>query len=206
MKLPAALLLLPLGFLAQRGLAADVPAGTHVVLRMVNSVSTKTAKAGDQVYLQTASPIAVGGQMLVPVGTYVQGTVLQAKRSGRVKGRAQIALHLDTLTFASGKAVKIEPHVDSVDSGQHEQKVTDNEGTVKQGGSKLEDAGKIAIMAGSGAAIGGIAEQTWSGAGIGAGIGAGVGLAEVLLTRGREVNLTRGTTLDVVFDRPVTIE
>src|SRR5579871_1831796 len=87
--------------------AADIPAGTHVLLKMVNSVSTRTAKAGDQVYLQTASPIAAGGQILVPVGTYVQGTVAEAKRSGRVKGRAEIALHLDTLTFATGKALKI---------------------------------------------------------------------------------------------------
>src|SRR5580704_13575375 len=122
---PLALLLtlLPTG-----AFAADIPAGTHVLLRMVGSVNTRTAKAGDQVYLRTASPIAADGQILVPVGTYVQGTVAESKRSGRVKGRAEIALHLDTMTFASGKAVKIEPHVDSVDSGQSEQKIADNEG------------------------------------------------------------------------------
>src|SRR5271167_5022494 len=91
---------------------ADIPAGTHVLLKMVSSVSTRTAKAGDQVYLQTASPIAAGGNILVPVGTYVQGTVAESKRSGRVKGRAEIALHLETLTFASGKALKIAPHVE----------------------------------------------------------------------------------------------
>jgi hypothetical protein len=195
------LTLLPMG-----AFGADIPAGTHVLLRMVGSVSTRTAKAGDQVYLRTASPIAAGGQLLVPEGTYVQGTVLEAKRSGRVKGRAEIALHLDTLTFASGKAFKIEPHVDSVEAGQHEQKVTDNEGTIKQGSTKLQDTGRIAILAGSGAAIGGIAERSWSGAGIGAGVGGAVGIASVLLTRGKEVELNRGATLDVIFDRPLTIE
>ncbi len=187
--------------------AADIPAGTHVLLKMVNSVSTRTAKAGDQVYLQTASPIAAGGEILIPVGTYVQGTVAEAKRSGRVKGRAEIALHLDTLTFASGKALKIAaPHVDSVDSDEHGQKVTNDEGTIKQAGSKLQDAGRIAILAGTGAAIGGLATESVKGAGIGAGVGGAVGVATALLTRGHEVDLRAGSTLDVVFDRPISIE
>lgn len=185
---------------------AEIPAGTHVLLKMVSSVSTRTAKAGDQVYLQTASPIAAGGSIVVPVGTYVQGTVAESKRSGRVKGRAEIALHLETLTFASGKALKIAPHLDSVDSGESGQKVEGNEGAVKQSGSKLQDAGRIAILAGTGAGIGGIADHSWQGAGIGAGIGGAVGAATTLLTRGHEVDLRAGSTLDVVFDRPLTIE
>jgi hypothetical protein len=201
MKSLAIVLLLPLG-----ASAADIPAGTHVLLKMVSSVSTRTAKAGDQVYLQTASPIAADGRILVPVGTYVQGTVAESKRSGRVKGRAEIALHLDTLTFASGKAVAIAPHMDSVDSGESGQKVEGNEGAVKQSSTKLQDAGRIAILAGSGAAIGGLADRGWQGAGIGAAAGGAVGVATTLLTRGREVDLRAGSTLDVIFDRPLTIE
>src|SRR3984885_55900 len=186
--------------------AAEIPAGSHVLLKMVSSVSTRTAKAGDQVYLQTASPIAAGGQILVPVGAYVQGTVAESKRSGRVKGRAEIALHLETLTLASGPAFKIAPHLDSVDSGETGQKVEGNEGTVKQSGTKLQDAGRIAILAGTGGAIGGLATRTWSGAGIGAAAGGAVGVATTLLVRGKEVDLRAGSTLDVVFDRPLTLE
>jgi hypothetical protein len=186
--------------------AADIPAGTHVLLRMVGSVSTRTAKEGDQVYLQTASPIAAGGRILVPVGSYVQGTVAQSQRSGRVKGRAEIALHLDTLTLASGQAFKIAPHLDSVDSGETGQKVEGNEGAVKQSGTKLQDAGRVAILAGTGGAIGGLATRSWSGAGIGSAAGGVVGLAVTLLTRGKEVDLRAGSTLDVVFDRPLSLE
>ena len=186
--------------------AADIPAGTHVLLRMVSSVSTRTAKEGDQVYLQTASPIAVDGHILVPIGSYVQGTVAMAKRSGQVKGRAALALHLDVLTLASGKAFKIAPQVDSVDSGQSGQKVEGNEGTVKQSSTKLDDAGRVAILAGTGGAVGGLATRTWSGAGIGSAAGGAVGLATTLLTRGKEVDLRAGSTLDVMFDRPVSIE
>ena len=186
--------------------AAEIPAGAHVLLRLVSSVNTRTAKAGDQVYLQTASPIAAGGQILVPVGSYVQGTVAESKRSGKVKGRAEIALHLETLTFASGQAFKIAPHLASVDSGETGQKVEGNEGAVMQSGTKLEDTARVASMGGTGAAIGGIATRSWSGAGIGGAAGGVVGYAITLLTRGKEVDLRAGSTVDVVFDRALPLQ
>ena len=67
-------------------------------------------------------------------------------------------------------------------------------------------AARIAILAGSGAALGALVDRGVKGAGIGAGVGGAVGLATVLLTRGKEVELRQGATLDVVFDRPVAIE
>ena len=65
--------------------AAEIPAGAHVALQLVNAVDTRTAQVGDYVYLRTASPIAAGGQILVPVGSYVQAAVSRARRSGRVR-------------------------------------------------------------------------------------------------------------------------
>src|SRR5579872_7113579 len=103
--------------------ASDIPSGTHVLLRMMNSVSTRTATEGAQVYLQTANPIAVDGRILIPVGSYVQGVVSHAKRSGRVAGRAEIAIRLETLTLPSGKALKFSPRLNSVDSNESDQKV-----------------------------------------------------------------------------------
>jgi hypothetical protein len=199
------LLLLSL-FSPVAALAAEIPQGTHLLLRMMNSLSTRTAKEGDQVYLETVSPIAANGQILVPVGSYVQGTVSQAKRSGRVSGRADLAIHLDRLTLAGGKSLQFSPHLASVDSNGTGQKVEGNEGTVKQAPGHGEDAARIAILAGSGAGIGGIADRSWRGAGIGGGAGGAVGLATVLLTRGREVELRQGSTLDVVFDRPLDLQ
>jgi type IV secretion system protein VirB10 len=177
-----------------------------MLLRMENSLSTRTAKEGDYVYLKTASPISADGQIIVPVGSYVQGVVAQTKRSGRVTGRAELAIRLETLTFAQGKVVKFAPHLNSVDSGDSGQKVTGKENVVEQGATKGKDAERIAILAGTGASIGGIADRSWKGAGIGAAAGGAVGLATVLLTRGKEVELRQGSTLDVVFDRPVAIE
>ena len=194
-------LLSPLGVLA-----ADIPQGTHVLLRVMNSLTTRTAKEGDQVYLQTASPIALDGKILVPPGSYVQGTVAMARRSGKVTGRAELALRLETLTLASGKSMKFAPRLNAVDSGDSGQKVTGNEGVVKQSSSIGHDAERIAILAGTGASIGGIADRSWQGAGIGGAAGGAVGLASVLLSRGREVELRAGSTLDVTFDHPLTVE
>jgi hypothetical protein len=187
--------------------ASDIPQGSHVLLRLENNVTTRTAREGDYVYLRTATPIAAGGQIVVPEGSYVQGVVTRALRSGRVKGKAELAIRIDTLTLASGKVIKLSPRLTSVDSGGTEQKVVDsNENEIKQGSSHGADAARIAETGGAGAAIGGLATRTWSGAGIGAGAGGAVGLATVLLTRGKEVDLRRGSTMDVVFDRAVPVE
>src|SRR5258708_37904512 len=92
--------------LAGSASAAEIPKGAHLLLRMENSLSTRTAREGDYVYLRSANPISVDGQILVPVGSYVQGVVAQANRSGRVSGRARLAIRLETLTLPQGKVVK----------------------------------------------------------------------------------------------------
>ncbi|HTD43391.1 MAG TPA: hypothetical protein VK687_04385 [Bryobacteraceae bacterium] len=81
-----------------------------------------------------------------------------------------------------------------------------NENQVQHGGNRGSDAARIATLSGTGAAIGGLAARSCKGAGIGAGAGGAVGLASVLLTRGREVELRQGSTIDVVFDRPVSVD
>jgi len=187
-------------------LAAEVPQGTHLLLRMVNSINTRTAAEGDQVYLETASPIALNGQIVVPRGSYVQGVITHAKRSGKVAGRAELGIRLETLTLPGGKSMQIAPRLSAVDSENTGQKVDKDEDVIKQAPDRGKDAARIAIWAGSGAAIGGIADRSWTGAGIGAGAGGAVGVATMLLTRGKEVQLRQGSTLDVVFDRPITIQ
>jgi type IV secretion system protein VirB10 len=186
--------------------AAEIPKGAHVLLRMVNSVSTKTAQNGDYVYLRTASPIVADGRMLVPPGSYVQGVVSHVRRSGRVKGRAELAIRLETLTLAGGRVLKFAPRVAAVDPGDTGRKVDPGENEIRQDSGHGQDAARIAILAGSGASIGGIADRSWRGAGIGAGAGAAVGLATVMLGRGSEVQLRAGSTLDVAIDRAVLIE
>jgi len=186
--------------------AAEIPSGTHLLLRMVNSINTRTASEGNQVYLRTDSPLVAEGRVIVPVGSYVQGTVAQVNRSGRVAGRAELAIRLDTLTLPEGKVLKFAPHLSSVDAGDSSQKVAGEGNRIQQRSGVGHDAAQIAIVAGSGASIGALAGQSLRGAGIGAGAGGAVGLATVLLTRGREVELRQGMTLDVALDRALVVE
>lgn len=186
--------------------AAEIPQGSHVLLRLVNALTTRTAREGDYVYMKTATPISAQDQIVVPVDSYVQGVVSRSVRSGRVSGRAELAIRIETLTLPGGKVIKVSPHLTSVDSEGTDQKVDTKESGIQQGGSKGADAERVAKISAGGAAIGGIADRSWKGAGIGAGAGGAVGLATVLLTRGREVELRQGSTIDVVFERPVTVD
>lgn len=201
-----ATLALGLTFALAPGGAAEIPQGTHVLLRMVNSVSTRTARPGDHIYLETASPVVVAGRIAVPVHSYVQGVVVQAKRAGKVRGKAQLAIRLETLTLPSGAVLSFSPVLDSVEAGGSGQQVEKKENIVRQGPEHGADAARVTLLAATGASIGGLADRDWRGAGIGAGIGAGAGIATVLLTRGREVELARGATLDVVLDRALRLE
>jgi len=196
-----------LGLLAlPAGAQNEIKPGTHVLLRMINSITTRTAQPGDQVYLRTASPISDGSRIIVPESSYVQGVVAHARRSGRASGRAQLGIRLETLTLPGGKVLRFTPRLSSVDAGNSGQKVGGSENQIKQGSDAGRDAATVAILAGSGASIGGIADRSWKGAGIGAGAGAEVGLATVMLSRGREVELRQGATIDVVFDRALKLE
>jgi hypothetical protein len=196
----------PVFLLACVASAAEIPQGSHALLRLINSISTRTAREGDYIYMRTATPIVSNGEIVVPAESYVQGVVTRSVRSGRVKGKAELAIRIETITLPSGKVVKVSPTLASVDSAGGDQKVVGNENEVKQSSDHAADAVKIAGTAGAGAALGGIADQSWKGAGIGASAGSAVGLATVLLTRGREVELNQGSTIDVVFERTVPIE
>jgi len=186
--------------------AAEIPSGTHLLLKMVNSVNTRTAAEGNQVYLRTDSPLVADGHVIVPVGSYVQGTVAQLKRSGRVAGRAELAIRLDTLTLPEGKVLKFTPQLSAVDAGDSGQKTVGENNRIQQGPDIGHDAARIAILAGTGATIGGLADRSWRGAGIGAAAGGAVGVATTLLARGREVELRQGMSLDVALDRALLVE
>ena len=180
-----------------------VPSGTRVGVVLQNGISTRSAKPGDSVYLQTNFPITQGNRIVVPVGSYLKGELLESKRPGKIKGRGEFRLRLDTLILPNGYTVNLNAAPRSADSGGKE--TMDSEGKVTGPGGKGKDAGTIAETTATGAGIGAIAHGV-KGLGIGAGIGAAAGLAAVLLTRGPEAELPRGSTLDVVLERDLSLD
>lgn len=182
-----------------------VPEGTKVPLQLISSVSTKTAAIGDRVYLQTAFPVLSGGRIVIPPGSYVTGTVTQVKRGGRVKGRAELYVRFDSLTLPNGVTRDFRAGVHSLDAS-NPGRVDRTEGKVEGESNKTGDAVKVGEAAGWGTMVGGVAARTGKGAGIGAAAGAAAGLVGVMLTRGPDAILERGSTVEMVLDRTLKFE
>lgn len=181
-----------------------VTAGTRVGVVLQNGISTRSAKPGDSVYLQTSFPITVNNRIVIPVGSYLRGELLESKRPGKIKGRGEFRLRLDTLILPNGYTVSLNAAPRSADSGGKE--TMDSEGKVTGGSDKGKDVGTVISTTATGAGIGALASRTAKGAGIGAGIGAAAGLAAVLLTRGPEAELPRGSTMDIVLEHDLSLD
>src|ERR1700690_545437 len=80
----------------------QVDPGTRIPLSLINSVSTKNAAPGDRGYLETVFPILVGSRIVIPPGSWVQGTITEVKRPGKVKGRGEFHMRFDSLTLPNG--------------------------------------------------------------------------------------------------------
>jgi hypothetical protein len=181
----------------------SVPAGTRFAVVLENGISTRSAKPGDSLYFRTSFPITENNRVVVPVGSYLRGELLESKRPGRIKGRGEFRMRLNTLIFPNGYTVDLNAAPRSADSGGKE--TMDSEGKMTGSGGKGKDVGTVATTTVTGAGIGAIAGGA-KGAGIGAGIGGLAGLGAVLLTRGPEAELPRGSTLDVVLEHELALD
>ncbi|HTW64356.1 MAG TPA: hypothetical protein VME17_07055 [Bryobacteraceae bacterium] len=201
----------PAGLPARTPVAAKpdnfvVAVGTRIPLSMINSVSTKTATEGERIYLETVFPILVSSHVVIPPGSYVSGTVTQLKRPGRVKGRGELYVRFDALTLPNGVTRDFRARVGSLD-GRAPETLDKAEGKIKGEGDKAGDVKTVGEAAGVGATIGGLAGAAAGHAGMGAGLGAAAGLTAglvgILLTRGPDAVLAKGTTMEMVLDRPL---
>ena len=154
-----------------------IPSGTPLHVRVDESIDTRRNRAGDGFTSTLAQPIEIDGRVLVPAGTTFAGHVTTARGSGRMKGRAQLGLALDSFQL-NGREYRVETtSVDRV-SASH----------------KKRNSWLIGGGAGVGAAIGAIAGGG-KGALIGAGAGAGAGTAGAALTGKKEVGIVAETPL-----------
>ena len=189
--------------------AYTVTTGTKIPLSMINSISTKYAEEGDRVYLQTVFPILDHGRVVIPPGSYVEGTVMHVKRPGKVKGRGEFYLRFDSLVLPNGTTRDFRARLDDLD-GRAKEKLDKKEGNIKSEGDKAGDTRTIAETTAAGAGLGGLAGVSAGHAGmgtaIGAGAGAAAGLLTVLLTRGPDAILARGSTVEMVLDRPLRFQ
>jgi type IV secretion system protein VirB10 len=201
-------------FAAGLGLAQDadqfvIQTGTRIPLSLINSVSTKHSSVGDRIYLETVFPILANGRIVIPPGSFVNGTVTEVKRPGRVKGRGELFVRFDSLTLPNGVTRDFRSRMGSIDARGNEE-FDKKEGKVRSEGNKSGDVKTVGEAGAAGASIGAIAGSTAGHAGMGAGIGAAAGAAAglvgVLMSRGPDAMLAKGSTIEMVLDRQLTFE
>ncbi|MGI8962775.1 MAG: hypothetical protein ACR2IV_24060 [Bryobacteraceae bacterium] len=165
-----------------------LPAGTNVIVRMAETVSSEQNYAGDAFRATLEAPIVLEGFIIADKGSKVLGTITNAQRAGRVDGVSALTLTLTEINTTDGQRVKIQTST------------WDKKGSKSTG----EDTAKVAGGAALGAIIGAIAGGG-KGAAIGAGAGGAAGAGTVLATRGKTATLPVETRLTFRLANPVTI-
>ena len=182
-----------------------VPAHTLIPLSLKNAINSRTATVGQAVYCETIYPITVDNHIVIPVGSYVKGSVTEVIKPGRVKGKAQIGIRFDSITLPSGLTQKLRATLASY-SGSGDENFKREEGRIEGKSTKGKDAGKVATTATQGTVIGGLTSRSAKGAGIGALSGGVAGLIMVLATRGPHVVLPPGTNFELELSAPLRFD
>jgi|GEM_PF-714035 len=184
----------------------EVSAGTKIPLILMNFINSRNARIGDKLYLQTAYPITVSNRIVIPPGTHVRGSIIDLKRPGRVRGKGEMLIRFEEMILPNGVTRLLTGRLSSLD-GRLDETLDKEEGKIVGGGAAGRDAAAVGAASGAGTAIGAAAgkrsDRTGSGAAIGAGAGALVALAAVLLTRGPDTYLARGTMMDMMLLEPL---
>jgi type IV secretion system protein VirB10 len=184
--------------------AYTVTSGSRILTRLTNSIDTKRTVVGDRLYLQTAAPVFIRGRLVVPQGSYVTASVTEVQRAGKVKGKSGLNLRFESLTLPNGVSRDFRSRAGSVDTrGSVDRNEGRIEGESNRGSDARTVAGTTAAGTGVGAVIGAASGHVGAGAGIGAAAGALGGLIGVMSSRGPEVVLPAGTTMEMVLDRDV---
>ena len=166
-----------------------IPADTVLEVELKTSLASDESRREDHVGAQTLSVVVIDGEPVVPEGSTLIGSVVEARQAGRVQGRGLVAFRFDRLQVPGTAS----PHRIRTETVRREAEAT-----------KRDDAVKIGAPAAGGALIGGLLGGK-KGSLIGGVVGAGAGTAAVLSTSGDEVHLTAGTPLSVKLVEPLTV-
>jgi hypothetical protein len=172
---------------AQGSKRVTVPAGTRILVRMVDSVDSSKQKAGYRFTAALEANLQAYEVTVAPKGTKLYGVLAQASSSGRFKGSSQLILELTDIVI-NGTAYPL--------------MTSDYE--VKGKGEGGNTTKKVLGGAGLGALIGGLAGGG-KGAGIGALAGAGAGTAVAATKKGEQVSVPSESLLEFRLEHPTEL-
>jgi hypothetical protein len=165
----------------------NLPAGTNLVVRMIDPVDSETAHVGQTFAASLDQPVMLNGESAIPRGADVTVKLVDSKESGKLTGKAELTLDLASVRV-NGKMVDI--------NTQSVQRESDSRGarTAKVAGGTAAVGAIIGAIAGGG-----------KGAAIGAGAGAAAGAGAEVVTKGQKVKIPAETRLTFVLDSDVVI-
>jgi len=181
-----------------------IPAGTRVLMVLKSPLHTTSGTAGSGLYLETLYPVIQGNRVVIPAHTQVQGVVEANKRPGHVNRVSEFRFRFTTLIFPNNFVAPIDGVLQSI-PGAKNIRTHDKDGTLKPV-DQTEKVVTPAAVSAVGAAI--IGAHRGFGIGLlpGAGLGAALGLGAVLLKRGDEISLARGTSVEMILQAPLSLE
>ncbi len=175
------------GGLLESSKPITISEGTALTVVLDQSLSSAENRSGDTFQASVAEPIVVEGKTVIPKDARVEGRVVDANPSGRLKGVARLALALDSVEV-NGKKYDLDT-TDSSHYGHNHNK---------------RNAEWIGGGAAGGALIGGLAGGG-KGALIGAAVGAGAGTAGAAYTGKKDIHIPAESHITFRLTKPVTI-
>lgn len=181
-----------------------IPAGTRVMMVLKSPLHTTSGTAGSGLYLETLYPVVQGNGVVIPAHTQVQGVVEMDERPGHLKRTSEFRFRFTSLIFPNNLVVPINGVLQSIPGARNIRTRSEDRQL-----EPVDQAEKV-ITPMAARAVGGaiIGSHRSFGIGLlpGAGLGAALGLGAVLLKRGDEINLPRGTSVEMVLASPFSLE
>ena len=173
-----------------------VPNGTPMTAVLRNRIATNASYSGDPFTMEVTSPSQYSGAI-------IRGRLTTVNQSGRVSGRANLAMEFDTIQYR-GRTYSFAGIIDSAREADGDTISINNEGVVRDGNQTTRTVTRAGIGAALGAIIGAIAGGG-DGAAIGAAVGAGAGAGSVLIQGRDNLQLEQGTEFTITATGPTNV-
>src|SRR5437016_163500 len=178
-----------------------LPVGTAVRMKLETPLYSASTKAGDNFAGRVLEDIKLNDRVVIPVGSSLQGHVMQVTDPRRIKGKATIQLRPESVTLPNGQRYVMSAAV--VDTNKVNGTDVDDEGRIKGPGHTGRDVLEVGAGTGAGALVGGLVGGG-KGLLIGAAIGAG-GTVTHWLTKKNSAYLPAGSEIIFELSRPMTV-
>jgi hypothetical protein len=191
-----------LSYSQQSGSEITLAQGTGISLQLNDHLSTKNNSEGDPFSAIVIKPVYQGEHLIIPKGSTITGSISRIVRPGRFGGKATMNLLFYSISVPGRGVLPLTASLVKIDSAGDGS--VGNEGAVEQKSSRTGDVGRVLGPTAAGGAIGG-GIGGGKGAGIGAGVGAAVGLGSIFMTRGKDLEMRKGATMEISLDRPLPV-